>query len=148
VTEQGYRYHLSNINAAIGLVQLKKFDVMNRRKIEIARRYDAAFESLPNIKLLKTPYEGLAFFTYIIRVLNDERESLMTHLKENGVDSGIHYIPAHHFSFFKPYAKRPLPQTETLYNQILTLPLYSEMTDDQVQRVTESISKWSSRSLV
>jgi len=148
VTEQGYRYHLSNINAAIGLVQLRKFDVMNQRKIVIAQRYDAAFKSTSAIKLLRTPYEGLAFFTYIVRVLNEERESLMKHLKESGVDSGIHYIPTHHFSFFKAFLKRPLPQTEMLYKQILTLPLFPEMTDDQTDHVINALTQWTSHSLV
>ena len=146
VTEQGFRYHMSNINAAIGLVQLKKFSAMNMRKIEIAKRYAAAFGLLPKLRLLKTDYEHTALFTYILRVLKGEREALMPFLKQQGVDSGIHYIPAHHFTYFKRFATRPLPATERLYDEILTLPLFSEMTDAEVEKVIQAVRQWAGRS--
>ena len=146
VTEQGFRYHLSNINAAIGLVQLKKFSRMNDRKIAIAKRYDEAFKKIKGLGLLKTDYDGLALFTYIVRVLDNKRDALMAFLKERGVDSGIHYIPAHHFTYFKPFAKRPLPHTETLYQQILTLPLFAEMTDEEAGRLIEAVGQWTKHS--
>jgi len=142
VTEQGFRYHLSNINAAIGLVQLKKFDAMNNRKIAIAKKYDQAFGKISGLRLLTTHYEGLALFTYIIRVLNNQRDALMGFLKERGVESGIHYIPAHHFSYFKPFANRSLPATEKLYAEILTLPLFPEMGEEEVGRVIKALEEW------
>ena len=140
VTTQGYRYHMSNINAAIGLVQLKKYDVTNARKIYIAKTYDREFAGLKKFKLLQTDYTGLSIFIYIIRVLED-RERLMKYLEGQGISTGIHYIPSHIFSF---YNKREveLPATEKVYEQILTLPLFPDMSDEQVERVISAIKEW------
>ncbi len=146
VIEQGYRYHLSNINAAIGLVQLKKFPVMNQRKQAIAQDYDRAFAKLPGLRVIPTSYTDTAIFTYILRVENSKRDDLMKVLKDKGIDSGIHYIPVHQFTFYKPQAKRPLPNTDRIYSEILTLPLFPDMTEDQAKLVIDTISAWASRS--
>src|SRR5208283_1488036 len=69
VVTQGYRYHMSNINAAIGLVQLGKFEKMNRRKIAVAKQYDAAFENVENVTLLRNDgYRDIGLFVYILRI--------------------------------------------------------------------------------
>jgi perosamine synthetase len=142
VTTQGYRYHMSNVNAAIGLSQLKKYDAMNSRKVSIAKRYDQAFSGLNRIKLLRTDYDGIGLFMYIVRVL-DDRDGLMSFLKQRGIGSGIHYIPSHVFTLYKKEGTK-LPVTESLYRQILTLPLYPEMDDGQVEQVISAIKEWDS----
>ena len=101
VVTQGYRYHMSNISAAVGLIQLKKFDGMNRRKIEVARRYDAAFDGVEGITLLRNDgYKDIGLFVYILKI-KSRRNELMDALSRQGVGSGIHYIPSHIFSFYK-----------------------------------------------
>ena len=140
VITQGYRYHMSNINAAIGLVQLKKYDALNIRKISIAKRYDREFGALEKFDLLRTDYTGLSLFIYIIKV-REGREKLMKFLAEQGIGTGIHYIPSHLFSFYKRKGVE-LPVTERVYKQILTLPLFPDMTDDQVERVISAIKEW------
>lgn len=138
VVTQGYRYHMSNINAAIGLVQLKKFDRMNARKIEIAKRYDAAFENIPGITLLRNDrYRDIGLFIYIIKVTSGRNE-FMERLAARGVASGIHYIPSHIFTFYKKDDVH-LPITEQIYNEILTLPLFPDMTDKQVDQVISAV---------
>lgn len=140
VTTQGYRYHMSNVNAAIGLVQLKKYNVMNARKISIAKTYDREFAELEKFELPRTDYNGLSLFIYIIKVL-ENRDGLMKFLEERGIGTGIHYIPSHLFSFYKRKGLE-LPVTEKVYKQILTLPLFPDMTDNQVQRVISAIKEW------
>jgi len=140
VTTQGYRYHMSNINAAIGLEQLKKYDVTNARKISIAKTYDHEFAGLKKFELLRTDYNGLSLFIYIIKVL-EGRERLMKFLEERGVSTGIHYIPSHIFGFYNKI-RVELPVTERLYGQILTLPLFPDMTDEQVERVISAVQEW------
>jgi perosamine synthetase len=140
VTTQGYRYHMSNINAAIGLVQLKKFDAHNNRKIAIAKTYDQEFAGLDRFQLLRTDYSGLSLFMYIIKV-REGRERLMKFLEERGIGSGIHYIPSHLFTLYGKNKVR-LPVTERAFEQILTLPLFPDMTDDQVARVVSAIKEW------
>jgi perosamine synthetase len=144
VTTQGYRYHMSNINAAIGIAQFKKLDLFIQRKKEIVQRYNDAFENIDGIKVLSWNLKETAPFTYIIRVLNNKREDLIEVLKEKGVGTGIHYIPNHLQPFFKHFATS-LPVTEKLGEEILTLPLYYDMTDVQVSTVIEAVSSFFNR---
>jgi len=142
VGEQGFRYHMPNMNAAIGLVQLRKFTALQSRKNQIAQIYDEAFRSLPGFKILPTNYQETALFNYVIRVHDQKRESLMNFLKERGIDSGVNYIPVHHFTFFKCFAQRPLPNTDLLYDQVLTLPLFAGMTDTEIEKVVDAVKQW------
>jgi len=138
VTTQGYRYHMSNINAAIGLVQFRKLDKFIEKKRYIVSQYNEAFKNLQGLKILKWNLMETAPFTYIIRVLNGRREEMIEFLKEKGVGTGIHYIPNHMQPFFKPYTT-PLPITEQVAEEILTLPLYNDMTDEDVSLVINSV---------
>jgi perosamine synthetase len=129
---------MSNISAAVGLIQLKKFDRMNRRKIEVARRYDAAFGDIEGIDLLRNNgYIDIGLFVYILKIRNGRNE-LMNHLGSKGVGSGIHYIPSHVFSFYKKDGIS-LPITEQIYDEILTLPLFPDITDAQVETVVDAV---------
>ncbi len=139
VTTQGYRYHMSNINAAIGIAQLTKFESFIIRKKEIVQKYNDAFSNIKGIKILSWNLHDTAPFAYVIRVLDYKREKLIAFLKDKGVGTGIHYIPNHLQPFFKHFAT-PLPVTEQIGEEILTLPLYYDMTDEQVFTVIESIS--------
>ena len=144
VTTQGYRYHMSNINAAIGIAQFKKIESFIHRKKEIVQKYNDAFMNIDGIKILLWNLKETAPFTYIVRVLNSAREDLIAFLKGKGVGSGIHYIPNHLQPFFQPFAM-PLPVTEQLGEEILTLPLYYDMTDEQVSTVIEAVSNFFNR---
>ncbi|MCX5749198.1 MAG: DegT/DnrJ/EryC1/StrS family aminotransferase [Candidatus Saganbacteria bacterium] len=137
VVTQGYRYHMSNINAAIGMEQLKKIDKFIKRKKEIASRYDKELSGVKGLEIIKTNYKETALFTYIIKVKKN-RDELMDHLKKDGIGSGIHYIPSHHFTYYKKY-RSDLPATDEVYKQILTLPLYYDMKDEDVSEVISSV---------
>lgn len=141
VVTQGYRYHMSNINAAIGLEQLKKFEKFSQRKKEIARRYDDEFKKVDGLKVLFTKHDEVTMFTYIVKVLNKKREGLMKYLKENGIGSGVHYIPAHLFTHYDKY-KVSLPNSEILYEEILTLPLYYDMKNNEVELVVSKVKEF------
>jgi len=138
VTERGYRYHLSNINAAIGLEQLKRFDAFKRHRQEIARRYDEAFLDVRGLTLRQQHLDRTCPFFYVIRVHDGRRDALMRHLKDQGIGSGVHYIPNHlHSAFAEPHVR--LPVAECLYEEILTLPLFYEMTDEQGDTVIAAV---------
>lgn len=140
VSTLGFRYHMSNINAAIGLVQMEKIDRFITRKKEIAKRYDDEFNSVRRIELLRSDYDNCAPFNYIIKV-KGKRDSLMRFLKERGIDSGVHYIPNHLQPFFRKY-RVPLPVTDRVWEEILTLPLYYGMTDGDTGRVIDSVKEF------
>jgi len=141
VVTQGYRYHMSNINAAIGLEQLKRFEEFKARKQEIVTRYDRAFENVSGlVRIKRNPADTFPFF-YVIRVLDNRRDDLMKYLKEHDIGSGVHYIPNHLQSLYAELSA-PLPICEQLYREMITLPLYFEMTDADVDKVTAEVESF------
>lgn len=142
VTTPGFRYHMGNINAAIGLVQLGKLEAFCARKREIVAAYNRAFAGLPGIALLDWNLEDTAPFAYILRVLGGRREAAIEALRARGVGTGIHYIPNHTQPLFRPFAT-PLPITEQLGEEILTLPLFQDMTPGEVEQVVDAVESFS-----
>lgn len=138
VVATGYRYHLSNINAAIGLEQLKRFEAFKARKQAVVRRYDEAFKDVAELALVTHNLAETFPFFYIVRVLGKRRDALMVHLKEKGIASGVHYIPNHIQPLFADF-RVPLPVTDQLYEEILTLPLYFEMSDGDAETVIATV---------
>lgn len=138
VRTQGFRYHMSNINAAIGLAQLKKIDLFISRRREICKRYDSIFRNMPTISCLQMSYEEVAPHIYVIRVKDGRRDALMEYLKSVDIETGINYIPNHLHHYFAN-EKISLPETERAYQQILTLPLHYGLSDDDVTRVIEGV---------
>lgn len=138
VKTQGFRYHMSNINAAIGLAQLRKIDTFISRRREICRRYDSAFKEIPAISCLEINYDEVAPHIYVIRVKDGRRDGLMDYLKNLDIETGINYIPNHLHPF---YANKTvsLPETEKAYQEILTLPLHFGLSDDDVTRVIQGV---------
>ena len=99
VTTRGYRYHMPNYSAAIGLAQLRRVDEVIARRRHICRAYDASWSKLTTVRPLAVEYDTSAPFIYILRVLGGKRERFMKFLAERGVESGIHYIPNHLHTF-------------------------------------------------
>src|SRR5262245_6419729 len=138
VVSGGHRFHLSNINAAIGLVQLTRIDEFRARKQAIVRQYDEAFGGLSGLRLLKRhPTETFPFF-YVVRAPGGCRDRLMAHLKTAGVATGVHYIPNHLQPAFRAFGS-PLPVTEQIFEEMVTLPLFYEMTDEEVDCVIGAV---------
>jgi dTDP-4-amino-4,6-dideoxygalactose transaminase len=138
VRMQGFRYHMSNINAAIGLAQLKKIDSFISRRREICRRYDNAFKEISTITCLPINYDEVAPHIYVIRVKNDKRDKLMAYLQERDIETGINYIPNHLHSFYRN-SSVSLPKTEKAYQEILTLPLHYGLSDEDVAKVIQGV---------
>jgi dTDP-4-amino-4,6-dideoxygalactose transaminase len=138
VTTQGYRYHMSNINAAIGLIQLKKINAFIEKKRNIIRLYNKRFKDLKGVKLLKWNLNETAPFSYIIRILDGRRNEAMDYLEKQGIGSGVHYIANHTQPFFSDYYE-PLPITEEICSQIMTIPLYYDMRDDDIDQVIQTV---------
>lgn len=138
VKTQGFRYHMSNINAAIGLAQLKKIDSFISRRREICRRYDSAFREVPRINCLPINYDEVAPHIYVVRVKDGRRDSLMDYLKNLDIETGINYIPNHLHTFYANKAVS-LPETEKAYREILTLPLHFGLSDDDVVMVIQGV---------
>lgn len=140
ISSRGFRYHLPNLNAAIGLAQLERFDKYRKRKQEIVAKYDKEFSKLKGLLALKHQIKTAFPFFYVIRVMNGKRNSLMEYLKEKGIETGIHYIPNHLQPLYKKYRTR-LSITEKVYKEILTLPLFYEMKNSEIEYVIKTIKE-------
>jgi len=138
VVGQGFRYHMSNLNAAIGLVQLAKVDAFIARRREICRRYDAALHHVKGIRCLSVDYADVAPHIYVVRVEGDLRDALMQRLKDHEIETGVNYVLNHLHPYFGQTGVR-LPETEHAYREILTLPLHCALSDADVERVIEVI---------
>jgi len=129
---QGFRYHMGNIMAAIGRVQLKKIPYIRKKRQGLAFNYINAFKDMEEIELLNLDWKNIIPHIFVIKVKNNKRNSLKQFLEAQGIECGIHYKPNHLLSKYN--LGYSLPTAERLYEQILTLPLHLDLSkDDQVQ---------------
>jgi dTDP-4-amino-4,6-dideoxygalactose transaminase len=151
VVEAGYKYNLPDILAAMGRVQLGRADDLLNKRRHIAARYDAAFSSEPSFSIPPSD-PGDARHLYPLR-LNPApasrahrvtRDDCIAKLKELGIGVSVHFIPLHTMPYYKKrYNLRAedFPQAETAYKHVISLPIWPGMTDEQVDRVIDSVFK-------
>lgn len=137
VRRQGYRYHMSNIMAAIGRVQLKKFPYqLAPRRVELVRRYRNRLSYLRGIRLLECDLESIVPHILPIRILGGRRNAVKNVLEQQGVATGIHYKPNHMLSLYGG-GTIELPVTEKAYDELLSLPLHPGLADGDVDHVCQ-----------
>ncbi|MCP5049862.1 MAG: UDP-4-amino-4,6-dideoxy-N-acetyl-beta-L-altrosamine transaminase [bacterium] len=143
----GFNYRLTDIQAALGVSQLRKTDTFVQRRREIVKAYNHAFG---HIDWLTTPYErpgvNSAFHLYVLGIdfkgIGKSRTGVMTELKEKGVGTQVHYIPVHTQPYYRErwgYKRGDFPKAENYYDQCLSIPLYPKMTDGDVEQVIEAV---------
>ncbi|MFW5392395.1 UDP-4-amino-4-deoxy-L-arabinose aminotransferase [Yersinia sp. 2544 StPb PI] len=142
----GYKYNLSDIHAAIAVVQLRRLPEINARRQELVARYYKAFNDSPLQPLAVPDYAHLhAWHLFMVRV--DEgrcgisRDSLMERLKESGIGTGLHFRAAHTQKYYRErYPQLHLPNTEWNSARLCTLPLFPDMLDSDVDRVVDALA--------
>ena len=142
VTEPGFRYHMPNFCAAVGLAQLQRLETIIARRRAICRRYDEAFQSLKNVRPLRIDYAESAPQLYVVQVAAEARDAFMAFLEARQIGTGIHYLANHRQPYFSRYAQHPLPRTERLCDQIVSLPLYTDLAETEVQTVIDAVTAW------
>jgi dTDP-4-amino-4,6-dideoxygalactose transaminase len=143
VKRQGYRYHMSNIFAAIGRVQLQRLDIEfspKRKELASAYRNFLANNSLIKMQAVADNSDIIPHI-FVIRVLDGKREDLKNKLDEEKIPTGIHYKPNHLLSFYKDKSVK-LPVTENVYNEILTLPLHPELEISDIEEICAIINNF------
>jgi len=129
--ELGYNCRLPDINAALGISQLKRADEGLQRRIAIAKKYDEAFENT-NIQIIR-PADGFnhAYHLYVVQVEN--RKGLYEHLKKHQIFAQVHYIPVYLQPYYKElgYKASCYPNANAYYEKCLSLPMYPSLTDTQ-----------------
>jgi perosamine synthetase len=141
--ELGWRHHMNDLSAAIGIVQLRKLEKHNQRRRDIAAIYDREFA---NLGWLKTPVTKDYAFTsqhkYVVQVAESDRDALILHLKDKGVASHVHFVPSHLHPAYKQYRSELLPVTETFWRRIVSLPMFPGLTEDEVSQVVDAVKSF------
>jgi dTDP-4-amino-4,6-dideoxygalactose transaminase len=139
VIREGFRYHLTNINAAIGLSQLARIDEFIASRQRTCRLYSSAFASLPGVKTPATNFDGVSPFIYFLRVPPPRRLGLIEALKAKNIATGIHFLPSHRFTVAQKWKRSAMPVTERVVEEVVTLPLHSNMPDQLAARVIDAV---------
>lgn len=142
INQQGWRYHMSNIMAAIGREQLKKIEYFAQTRQSLAIRYIQLLSNFPKLFFLNINYSEVIPHIFPIRITGGLRDQISNALKQQGIETGIHYQPNHLLSFYNDNTN--LPQAESLYQELLSLPLHPDVTQsdqDQIAYIIGSILK-------
>lgn len=142
VKQLGFRYHLANLHGAIGLAQLKKMTRISEIRRDACRFYNEELSQIEPVTVPKTDFQEITPFLYYIRVPSETRDGLRAHLKERGIDTGIHWQPGHWFSLFKDCRRGDLTVTDLVGKEILSLPLNSSISHAMLKRVVEAIKSF------
>lgn len=144
----GYNYRMTDMQAALLISQLDKLEKFSRRRKEIVARYNEAFSGLPGIVVQKEiPESDTTRHLYILRIRPEEfsinRRQFFDALEAENVCCNVHYIPTYYFPYYEKlgYRKGICPNAEKLYEEIITLPLYYAMTDEDVESVIRAVRK-------
>jgi UDP-4-amino-4,6-dideoxy-N-acetyl-beta-L-altrosamine transaminase len=137
----GYNYRLTDIQAALGLSQLKKLNYNIQRRIEIAEKYFNSFKESTFIKRQTGLHEGNALHLYIIEV--EDRLGLYNHLRSRNILAQIHYFPCHKMPYYISIGGEvSLSNSENYYEHCISLPIYFSLDDEQVDYVINSVFEY------
>ncbi|HVK76159.1 MAG TPA: DegT/DnrJ/EryC1/StrS family aminotransferase, partial [Kofleriaceae bacterium] len=148
IVAPGYKYNLTDLAAALGVVQLRKVDAMWARRRDIARRYHDAFAGLAELERPHfDPAHQHAWHLYMLRLHLDrlglDRAAFVTELKRRNIGASVHFIPLHLHPYYREtYGYRPedFPVAWREYQREVSLPIYSRMTDADVDDVIAAVT--------
>lgn len=142
----GYTARLNTANAAIGLEQLKMLDGWNEKRREAARRYNSKLSGVGDLVLPPAPSSDVEPVYHLYTVRTSRREELRASLDAAGVQTGVHYeIPIHLQPIYRDmygFEEGLLPLTERLCKEVVTLPMFPDITEEQVSYVCDKIQEF------
>ncbi|HEY3218753.1 MAG TPA: DegT/DnrJ/EryC1/StrS family aminotransferase [Candidatus Limnocylindria bacterium] len=139
----GYNARLDEIQAAILRIKLRRLDQWNARRRALAKHYNALLSSAGVVTPEIPAGDRHVFYAYAIRVPNGKRDAMRAYLGERGIGTQIHYpVPIHlqDAAKFLGYRKGDLPVTERVADEVLSLPMYAELTDAMAERVASEVT--------
>lgn len=139
VNDIGFRYHLLNLHGAMGLTQLSKIGRISDTRRATCRFYNDHFSEIGDIRTPSIDYENIVPFIYYLRVPADSRDDFRLYLGEKGVDTGVHWQPGHHFKLLENCRRSDLSVSHKAGNEIVTLPLHSDMALDHMEAVVDAV---------
>ena len=144
VIEAGYKFNPTDISSAIGLEQLKKLDWMNERRKEIAEYYNEHLQGLDIICPRVDSNVKSSYHLYPIRLINYDRNEFIKKMAQNGIGTSVHFIPLHLMPFYRKrygYKRGDFPVTEKVFENIVSLPIYPQLTEKQLEFIVKSIKE-------
>lgn len=142
IVAPGFKYNLTDIASALGLVQLGKLETMWKRRCEIAARYDAAFASRPELQIpARSAANQHAWHLYMLRVASG-RDGFAERMKQRNIGISVHFIPLHMHPYYRDtYGYQPddFPIAAREFRRECSLPIYSRMSDEDVQDVIDAV---------
>ena len=147
MTDLGYNYRLSDVQCALGIAQMRRLPQWLERRREIARRYDDAFQRMGSVRPLGVrPGVRHAYHLYVVRMVAPKasKEEIFAALRGEGIGVNVHYIPVHLHPYYRKHlGTKPglCPVAEQAYRQIVSLPMFPAMSDQDVSDVIEAVGK-------
>jgi len=142
----GYTARLNSANAAVGIEQLKMLEQWNEKRRAVAAKYDSMLKGVGDLRLPPKPTKDVEPVYHQYAILTKKRNELKTHLGTKNVGVGVHYdIPIHLQPVYRDmygFKEGMLPVTERLCKEVLTLPMFVDITDEQIKYVAESIGEF------
>ncbi|WML97100.1 DegT/DnrJ/EryC1/StrS family aminotransferase, partial [Staphylococcus simulans] len=147
ISELGYKFNMTDINAAIGLDQLNHYDENLARRKEVVRLYDENLNSdvIKTLKHFDNDKESSChlYITWIKGATEEQRNAIIEHLADEGIATNVHYKPLPMFSAYQEYGFdiKDFPNAYAHYVNELTLPLYPQLTDEQVEYIIKQVNE-------
>ncbi len=144
VKRQGWRYHMSDIMAAIGIEQFKKIKRFTRRRKQIAKIYFKKLNKNQNIELLEFDYNITCPHIFVIKLKKEfNRIKLINWFKKYNIEIGFHWKPLHELSFFKKnFVSSKLKNTNYIKNKIITLPIHVDLSNEDINFVCAKLYEY------
>ena len=137
---QGIKAYMTDVQAVVGLGQLRRLEETNARRREIQSMYNEAFKNMPQIKI---PMHSHTVQYYTMKCEN--RNELGEFLADNGVATSVHFKPLSEMTYWKKAVKRPLPVTDREWLKLLSLPVHNALTDEQVNFIISKVKEFYER---
>lgn len=142
MTDLGYNYRMTDLQAALGVSQLKKLDSFIARRQEIARQYDEAFKDVPNI-VTPTLLDDVAsgWHLYMIQLEGVDRKQVFNAMRAANIGVHVHYIPVYWHPYYRDlgYKRGLCPVAEAWYEKALTLPIHPGLTEEQMKKILSEL---------
>jgi len=140
VTNQGWRYHMSDIMAAIGIEQLKRFDYLINKRKKLCFSYQKYLSSNNLIQMLSLDYNQISPHIFVIKLPSFvNRDNLKKILLDKGIQTGIHYFPNHRLDYFSMNGIQSLDATDAIYPRLITLPLHPDLTLKNIRYICDCL---------
>jgi perosamine synthetase len=149
IVQPGFKYNMPDLAAALGVTQLAKCDSFLKARESIAARYNRAFGAIPELETPPVPeWAGHSWHLYVLKLntgrLTIGRDEFIEKLKQENIGTSVHFIPLHLHPYYREtygYTPASLPVATAAYRRILSLPIYSRMTDADVDRVIDAVTR-------